>query len=182
MYLGGSMSKLEINHTRVAVGALLATVVVLAIGAAGTATAGAATTCTWAGTPAAPTGTFTISPGLTNVPSAGPLKFKATGQLAGGGRCTGTMTWVGQLDAGATCPFSSFEGKVEGLPGVARFWGKGSLLVPSILYDKNGKVVGEENAQIMTQSNLPRTTDCTKPEGFTGGWPGMFSSVFELYD
>jgi hypothetical protein len=145
----------------------------------GTAPASASKLCTWAGTPAEPTGTFTIDPGVTNLPSAGPLKFHAIGQL--GGECSGTMTFTGQMDAGATCAFSEFEGSVKGLPGVARFWGKGSLLVPSVLYDRAGNVVGEENAQIITEANGLHPTDCaTNPEGFTGGWPGMFSSVLEL--
>jgi hypothetical protein len=140
----------------------------------------AATTCTWAGTPAAPTGTFTVSPGVTNVPSAEPLRFKATGLL--GGSCSGTMTFTGQLDAGATCPYSTFRGTVQGLPGVTRFLGHGSLLVPSELFDRAGNVVGVENANIMTQTNLARTTDCNTPSGFRGGWPAMFSSVVELYN
>ena len=95
------------------------------------APAKASTTCTWAGTPVEPAGTFTIDPGVTNVPSAGPLKFKASGQL--GGECSGTMTFTGQINAGATCALAEFEGTVKGLPGVARFWGKGNLLVPSML-------------------------------------------------
>ena len=144
------------------------------------ASASASRTCTWAGTPAEPTGTFTIDPGLTPVPSAGPLKFRATGPL--GGECSGTMTFTGQLDAGATCAFAEFGGSVKGLPGVVRFWGKGSLLVPSLLYDHAGNVVGVENAQIVTEANRPHATDCaTNPDGFTGGWPGMFSSVLELF-
>jgi hypothetical protein len=91
------------------------------------------------------------------------------------------MTFTGQLDAGATCPFSEFEGVVKGLPGVARFWGKGSLLVPSLLYDRNGNVVGSETAQILTETNFPHTADCATPTGYTGGWPAMFSSVVELF-
>jgi hypothetical protein len=140
----------------------------------------AATICSWAGTPAVPTGTFTVSPGVTNVPSAEPLRFKATGVLGGG--CSGKMTFNGQLDAGATCPFSTFRGTVQGLPGVTRFLGHGSLLVPSELFDDAGNVVGVENANIMTQTNLARTTDCNTPSGFRGGWPAMFSSVVELYN
>jgi hypothetical protein len=151
----------------------------VALGSLAGANASASSTCTWAGTPLEPTGTFTIEPGLTNVPSAGPLKFKATGEL--GGECSGAATFSGQLDAGATCAFSEFEGSVKGLPGVARFWGKGSLLVPSLLYDRYGNVVGSENAEIVTEANFPHTTDCDTPEGFRGGWPAMFSSVIELY-
>ena len=91
------------------------------------------------------------------------------------------MTFTGQMDAGATCAFSEFEGTVKGLPGVKRFWGKGSLLVPSLLYDSAGNVVGSETAQILTETNFSHNTDCATPEGFTGGWPAMFSSVVELF-
>jgi len=141
--------------------------------------AAASATCTWAGTPVEPTGTLTIAPGVRNVPSAGPLKFKAIGQL--GGDCSGTMTFSGQLDAGASCAFAEFEGSVKGLPGVARFWGKGNLLVPSVLYDSDGNLVGSEYAQIVTETNFRAITDCATPEGFSGGWSDMFSSLVELY-
>jgi hypothetical protein len=156
------------------------TLAVASLAASGLAAAPAtaAKVCTWAGTPAEPTGTFTIEPGVTNVPSGGPLKFRASGPL--GGECSGTATFTGQLDAGATCAFAEFEGRVEGLPGVVRFWGKGSLLVPSLLYDRAGNVVGQENAQIVTEATGLHAIDCAGAEGFTGGWPAMFSSVLEL--
>jgi len=109
-----------------------------------------------------------------------PGKFVATGPLAGDDpRCQGEMKFVGQVDAGSTCALASFEGVVKGLPGVARFWGKGNLLVPSNLYDDAGKLVGVENANIMTQYNSSQTEACTTPEGFTG--PASFSSLVELY-
>ena len=156
-------------------------VALVAVAWASTGDARAATTCTWAGTPAAPTGTFTISPGLTNLPSAGPLKFVATGSLSGAdSRCRGQMKFVGQLDAGSTCAFSPFEGTVQGLPGVARWWGRGSLDVPSYLYDRAGNLVGVENAQIMTSENLPQAPDCLTPRGFTG--PATFSSNVILFN
>jgi hypothetical protein len=142
----------------------------------------AATTCTWAGTHVAPTGVFWVTPGVTNTPSSGPLKFLATGKLGGGPGCHGTMRFIGQLDAGATCAFATFRGRVTGLHGVRRFLGRGGGVdVPSQLFDRKGRVVGIENADIMTQSNFPHTTDCMTPQGFTGGWPGMFSSVVELF-
>jgi hypothetical protein len=145
---------------------------------AGTASsAQAATTCTWAGSVSDPTGVFTITPGVTNFPSAGPLRFVASGVLAGGSRCHGTMTWSGDLATGATCAFSKFEGRVYGLPGVYRFEGYGTLDVPSRLFDRHGRQVGVENAEILTPANQPHFTDCTTPDGFRGGWPGMFSSV-----
>jgi hypothetical protein len=140
------------------------------------------TTCTWGGTPAAPTGTFTISPGVTNVPSAGPLKFVATGSLSGNDpRCSGPLKFAGQIDAGASCLLPlSFEGTVVGLPGVDRWWGKGNLLVPSYLYDKAGNLVGIENAQIVTTDNVSQFTNCTAPGGFTG--PAAFSSNIVLFN
>src|SRR3954454_24768206 len=157
--------------------------VALAIAAAAlpaqSAHARAGLTCTWAGTPAAPTGTFTTLPGATNTPSAGPLAFRATGALGGGPRCRGTVVFEGQLDAGATCAFSTFRGRVTGLPGIARFVGHGSLLVPSTLYDRRRRVAGVASAEILTPANLAHSADCATPEGFTGGWPGMFSSVIE---
>ncbi len=140
----------------------------------------AATTCTWGGTALAPTGWFTVKPGVTAAPMPTAGRFVATGRLGGSDpRCSGRMTWTGQVDAGSTCAVASFEGAVEGLPGVARFWGKGSLLVPSQLYDKAGNVVGVENANILTQHNSSLTASCTTPAGFTG--PADFSSVVELY-
>jgi hypothetical protein len=140
----------------------------------------AETTCQWAGSPTKPTGVFTISPGLTNVPAGAPAKFKASGQLTGDDpRCHGqTMTWVGQIDAGSTCPMASFEGNVKGLAGVATYWGRGSLLVPSYLYDGAGNLVGVENAQIVTQDNLPRYGNCIAPGGFTYA---NFSSTVVLF-
>jgi hypothetical protein len=139
-------------------------------------------TCTWGGTAAAPTGTFTITPGLTNVPAARPMAFRATGELAGGAGCHGTMTWVGQIDAGSTCVLAFFEGRVKGLPGVANFVGRGNVDVPSTLYDKAGNVVGEENAEVLTPPNAQsHLTDCTQPGGFTGGWPGTFASVLHVF-
>jgi len=141
----------------------------------------ASTTCTWAGTPPAPTGTFWISPGITHIPSTGPLQFRAVGQLGGSAGCHGKVTFSGQQDAGATCSYSTFRGRVYGLRGVRRFLGHGSLDVPSQLFDRKGRFVGVENANIMTQSTFQHATDCTTPQGFTGGWPGMFSSVITLF-
>lgn len=162
--------------------ALAAAGVVLAIAGAGSAQA--ITTCTWAGTPQAPTGTFTVNPGLTDLPAPGPLAFKASGVLAGGPACGGgMMSFVGQVDAGSTCQNAAFEGEVRGLPGVTRFSGKGpGVVVPSVLYNASGQIVGLENAELFTQTNLPHTPDCLKPSGFEGGWPDMFSSTIVLYD
>lgn len=166
--------------------ALLAVATVSLVGAGwGAVSAGGAPgpvgrTCTWGGTPAAPTGTFSLQPGLTNTPAPWPLKFKASGPL--GGDCSGTMTFVGYNIAGSSCLFAGFEGVVNGLPGVAHFWGRGSLLAPSQLYDSAGNLVGEENANLITEATLTEgAATCSTPEGFTGGDPAMFSSVLQLF-
>src|SRR5437870_11486048 len=51
--------------------------------------------CTWGGTPDAPTGVFTASPGITDTPSTGSIEFTATGELGGGEGCTGRLTFRG---------------------------------------------------------------------------------------
>jgi hypothetical protein len=136
-------------------------------------------TCTWGGTPAAPTGTFTISPGLTNTPSTEPAAFKVSGKLGGDRGCSGTFTYIGQVDAGGTCSVNSFQGSALGIAGVRRFVGFGvAVLGPARLYDKDGNVVGSENPQVATSENVPRFMDCGASRGFTGG---TFSSVIELF-
>jgi hypothetical protein len=136
------------------------------------------TVCTWGGTADAPTGTFTISPGLTNDPLAEPAVFKATGQLAGGPGCAGTLTYDGQIDAGGTCSENTFQGRAKGIRGVTRFEGVGAgPLGPARLYDRKGNVVGSENANVTTADNVPHFLDCNTPNGFTGG---TFSSVIVL--
>ena len=73
-----------------------ATTAICFFGAAGSASAGhGETVCTWGGTPAAPTGVATFSPGITNTPSTGPIEFTATGELGGGEGCTGRLTFRG---------------------------------------------------------------------------------------
>src|SRR2546425_7412923 len=79
--------------------------------------------CTVGGTPAAPTGRFYFSAGLTNTPSTGPIHGTATGALAGGPGCSGTATFEGDFAPGATCNAFQIAGTVAGLPGVARFEG-----------------------------------------------------------
>jgi hypothetical protein len=163
---------------RAMVGVLAVAATCVAWAAGGAASAQAATTCTWGGTPAEPKGTVTISPGATNTPSTGPLDFKATGDLAGDPGCTGQFTFFGQMNTGATCAFSTFQGTASGLPGVRRFAGVGPLgILPARLYDKAGNVVGSENAQVDTVDNAQHFSDCGTPEGFT---QGNFSSVIEL--
>jgi hypothetical protein len=154
----------------------------LALAGLGISTAQASTTCTWGGTPAAPTGTFTLSPGLTNTPSSGPLAFRATGTVSGGGPCQGQrFTFVGAFNQGSSCQVVSAQGRAKGLPGVVRFAGAfggfdPAAVGPTLLYDSAGDVVGAENADVLT-SNPSAAEDCGTPQGVTGG---SFSSVIEL--
>jgi hypothetical protein len=152
----------------------------LALAGGGSAAAQASSTCTWGGTPAAPTGRFTVRPGLTNTPAPEPLKFSATGVLAGGGRCTGQMTLAGQVNAGSTCLLASFEGTVRGVPGVARFWGAGSALVHEFLYDKDGNLVGADQPSVAPPpADDPLYMNCGSPQGETDLG---FSAIVELFE
>src|SRR5438105_2789939 len=65
----------KMGHRHRAIAASIAAVAaVLAVAGWCAGTAGAATTCTWGGTPADPTGTFEFTgPGFTNTPSSGPV-------------------------------------------------------------------------------------------------------------
>jgi hypothetical protein len=152
-----------------------------ALGGSGAASAQASTTCTWGGTPAEPTGRVTYpGQGITNTASTEPLPFIATGPLAGG--CGGTLTYRGYQGVGSTCAFGPFEAKVIGLKGVVRAAGDNLLgLVPALLYDRSGNVVGSENAQVLTSGTEEQNlgfTNCNSPEGFR---EGNFSSVIELF-
>src|SRR5258705_157106 len=95
----------------------------------GAASAEAATTCTWGGTPAAPTGISTNSPALyASTPAPDPLQFRATGALAGG--CRGRVTFTGEMNAGSTCGVISLQGTtgdprhawggLRGVPGLGQ--------------------------------------------------------------
>jgi hypothetical protein len=166
------------SYRRIITAVALAAISMAVAGLEATPAGAAVTKCTWGGTPLAPTGTFTVTPGTTNLPAPSALAFKATGKLAGDDRCDGTMTFVGQIDAGSTCALASFEGSVRGLPGVAYFWGKGSLAVPELLYDAAGNLVGSDQPEILTSENQPHTSDCDTPAGFTGG---TFAATVELF-
>jgi hypothetical protein len=146
----------------------------------GPASAQASTLCTWGGTPAAPTGSSTFSPGLTNTPAPEPLKFEATGLLAGGGRCTGKMTLAGQVNAGSTCLLASYEGTVRGVPGVDRFWGEGNGLVQGFLYDKDRNLVGTDQPSVAPPpADDPFYINCNSPQGETDLG---FSAIVELFE
>jgi hypothetical protein len=164
---------------RATVGVMALATLCLVLAGGSTAAAQETATCSWGGTPAAPTGMVTISPGLTNTPAAGPLEFEATGVLAGGGRCTGRMTFMGEINAGSTCLLTSFEGTVKGVPGVARFWGEGTALVHEFLYDKDGNVVGADQPTVAPPpADDPAYSSCGTPQGLTSAG---FSSLVELF-
>jgi hypothetical protein len=154
----------------------------LVAGGWGAVSAQAARTCTWGGTPANPTGkVWYTGQGITNTPSTEPLPFVATGPLAGG--CGGTLTYRGYQGTGSTCAFGPFEARVFGLHGVVRAAGDNAVgLVPALLYDRSGKVVGSENPQVLTsgteEKNFGFVLVCNSPEGFR---EGNFSSVIELF-
>jgi hypothetical protein len=164
--------------------ATAAAVGVLALGGAGMAEANSAsgsdssTFCTWGGTPAAPTGTFTLTPGVRQVvPASEPLTLYVTGELSGGGPCQGKMVFKGVAEPGATCPEVVFDGKVEGVPGVDHFWGAAvGGLAQEFLYDSEGRIVGSDQPQVI--SSFDHFTDCLRPEGLT---EGNFSSTVELF-
>src|SRR2546422_1945223 len=141
----------------------------LAAGGWGAASAQATTTCTWGGTPANPTGkVYYTGQGPTNTPSTEPLQFVATGPLAGG--CSGTLTYRGYQATESTCAAGPFEAKATGLPGVARAAGDSVAgLVPALLYDQHGNVVGSENPQVLTSGTEEKNLgfmNCNSPEGF----------------
>lgn len=142
----------------------------------GVAAADTPKTCTWGGTLVASTGDNQISGhGLTNEPSAEPLHFRATGPLSG--QCEGTMVFDGIMDAGASCSYITFHAQVFGLPGVARVVGEAvGGVSPAKLYDRNGNLVGSENAQFFSDPNV--ISLCNTPEGVK---ENPFSSVVELF-
>jgi hypothetical protein len=145
----------------------------LAAGSADASSMPARRTCTWGGTATAPTGISVFDP-ITNIPATHDLRFRAHGVL--GGDCRGRFSFRGRMKAGSSCSLISFDGAARGLPGVARFAGQSALgVAPARLFDRNGKVVGSENAQFLNNSNL---TDCAAPKGLTRV---RFSSVIELF-
>ena len=161
-----------------------ATTAICFFGAAGSASAGQGeTVCTWGGTPAAPTGVATFSPGLTNTPSTGPIQFTATGPLGGSG-CTGKLTFTGSFEPGASCPVgTAFHAKATGLPPVTRVEGQPSIAGtgPVLLYDAHGNVVGSEQAQFLTtlaNESDPGYLNCNTPQGLT---EAFWSDTIELF-
>jgi len=152
------------------------------------ATTGAAagqgdTLCTWGGTPTAPTGVITFSPGVTNTPSTGPIQFTATGVLGGSG-CTGKLTFTGFIEPGTTCAVGTpFHAKAVGLPPVTRAESQAGPAgtAPVLLYDADGEVVGSEQAQFLTtiaNESDPGYMSCGTPQGLT---EAFWSDTVELF-
>jgi hypothetical protein len=166
-----------------------ATLIAVAVAAAAAASLGmgpahgqeAPASCVWGGTPAAPTGTFTIEPGIRTTPAPYPLKLKATGP-AEGTACKDTVTFEGWVRAGSTCALLHFEGTVRGVAGVETFWGPGNVVAHEFLYDRQGNLVGFNNPTIVNRElieGLVESPDsCNTPEGVTHG---SFSSTIELF-
>jgi hypothetical protein len=165
------------------VGLLVAATAICALTAPTAASASQGETiCTWGGTPAAPTGIITFSPGVTNTPSTGPTQFTATGQLGGSG-CNGKLTFTGSLEPGNSCAVAApFHAKATGLPPVVRAESQPGLAgtAPVLLYDAAGNVVGSEQAQFLTtiaDESDPGFMDCGTPGGLT---EAFWSDTVEL--
>ena len=135
--------------------------------------------CTWGGTPDAPTGVITFSPGVTDFPSTEPIEFTATGELGGGEGCTGRLTFRGVLDPGTSCLVSTpFLATAMGFPPIRYAEGTFGAVgtAPVVMYDADGNVVGSEQAQFLT--DVLNDTDCNTPEGLTrANW----SDTLELF-
>ena len=161
-----------------------ATAVMCLLAATGSAAASQGETlCTWGGTPAAPNGRISFSPGVTNTPSTGPTQFTATGPL-GGSDCSGKLTFTGYLEPGDTCAVATpFHAKATGLPPVVRAEARPGIAgtAPVLLYDAEGNVVGSEQAQFLTtlanESN-PGYLNCGAPQGLT---EAFWSDTVELF-
>ena len=158
--------------------AVLALAVVRAT-ASRAAPARGALVCTWGGTPDAPTGVFTASPGITDTPSTGPIEFTATGELGGGEGCMGRLTFRGVLDPGTSCLVGMpFLATATGFPPIR--YAEGTIgavgTAPVVMYDADGNVVGSEQAQFLT--DVLDDSDCNTPEGLTrANW----SDTLELF-
>lgn len=140
--------------------------------------------CTWGGTPDAPTGVFTASPGVTNAPSTGPVEFTATGELGGGEGCTGTLTFRGVLEPGTSCLAAMpFQATATGFLPIR--YAEGSVgplgTAPVVLYDSDRNPVGSEQAQFLTAAldqGDQLLSNCNSPEGLTSA---TWSDTLELY-
>ena len=92
----------------------------------------------------------------------------ASGELAGRGPCTATLTFDGALLRGATCAAQELAGRVKGLPGVVSFSGRGVAgAVHEFMYDEAGNIVGADQPQAYTAENIPHFTDGRFVRAFT---------------
>jgi hypothetical protein len=135
--------------------------------------------CTWGGTPDAPTGVITFSPGVTDFPSTEPIEFTATGELGGGEGCTGVLTFRGVADPGTSCLVGMpLHATATGFPPIAYVEGTIGVVgtAPIVLYDRDGNVVGSEQAQFLT--DILNDSDCNTPEGLTRAY---WSDTLELF-
>src|SRR5205809_1075702 len=135
--------------------------------------------CTWGGTPDAPTGVITFSPGVTDFPSTEPIEFTATGELGGGEGCTGVHTFRGVADPGTSCLVGMpLHATAMGFPPIAYVEGTIGVVgtAPIVLYDRDGNVVGSEQAQFLT--DILNDSDCNTPEGLTRAY---WSDTLELF-
>src|SRR5436309_15455865 len=124
-------------RSRVLVLAIAATAISCLAATANASASQGDTFCTWGGTPVAPTGRITFSPGVTNTPSTGLTQFTATGELAGPG-CTGKLTFMGYLEPGSNCGVAApFHAQAIGLPPVTSAESQPGLAgtAPVLLYD-----------------------------------------------
>jgi hypothetical protein len=170
------------SQTKIGIVALVAGLVFAGVGSS---SAQASTICTWGGTPDAPTGLATFSPGVTNTPSTGPVQFTATGELAGGAGCTGKLTFTGYADTGVTCAANTpLHAKAMGFPPIKRVEALPGALgsQPVLLYDEHDNLVGSEQAQFLTAAATDPTDPgymaCNTPEGLTSA---NWSDTLELF-
>ena len=171
-------------NARARIALVVAAVAALGIGVPARA---APSGCIWGGTPAAPTGQFSFSPGLRFQPSTQPLAFKAWGPAEGAG-CNKTVVFEGVALPGSTCGEVFFQGAVKGVPGIRTFYGGGpSAMVHEFLYDKDGNIAGLNdpmgvNPQLAEFIANDATDDgqlaCNTAQGFDRGY---FSSVITVF-
>src|SRR5437867_10515532 len=108
--------------------------------------AGAAV-CIWGGTETAPTGTFTVHPGLHTALTPTPIHFEVQGDLAGASpRCTGNMTLDGTLIPGASCTLTIGYAEVGGVPGVVSDTNVGvTFAIRGPLFGPDGSIAGSHD-------------------------------------
>lgn len=160
--------------------AMAAAVAAAALGVAPEVSADDAAVCSWGGTVADATGTFTVDPGLRTRPATTPLEFVVTGELAGpAARCTGTMTVHGFDVPGSRCAFGFGTAEVQGVPGVETSLSVGALHYNrQTLVNAEGRIVGEADIEVASTGIVEARQACESEAGVTAG---RFSAVLTLY-